>query len=86
MSQVWKFVLQPEIEVEMPKGAKLLSVACQGSEICLWAKVDPNAGNETRSFVGYGTGHEIPDDMHLEFVGTALLDGGAMVFHIFEKI
>lgn len=85
MEQVWKFVLKPEINIEMPAGAELLSVAAQGDQICMWAKVDPEAEKETRSFVGYGTGHNIPNSSSLSFVGTALLSGGSMVFHIFEK-
>lgn len=86
MAQIWKFILQPEIDVEMPFGAEVLSVAAQGEDICLWAKVDPVAPKESRSFVGFGTGHEIPDTAHLKFVGTAMLNLGSMVFHIFEKV
>lgn len=87
MVQVWKYILQPKCEIEMPKGSEVLSVAAQGDEICLWAKVDPSeAQKEKRYFTGYGTGHSIPDEANLSFVGTALLHGGSLVFHIFEDL
>lgn len=86
MAQVWKFILQPEITVEIPVGTELLSVASQGNEICLWAKVNPSAIKERRSFVGFGTGHEIPDQLSLKYIGTAQLNGGSMVSHVFEKV
>lgn len=56
----------------------------QGSDICLWAAVDPQAPKVTRRFIGFGTGHTIPGELQLSFVGTAMLNGGAFVFHIFE--
>jgi len=86
MLQVWKFVLQPEIEISLPRGAELLSVASQGNDICLWAKVNPEAEKEKRSFVAFGTGHQIPDDLNLKFIGTAMIYDGSLVFHVFERI
>lgn len=84
MKTIWKFILQPECKVEMPAGAELLSVNAIGDDICLWAKVDPAAPKVSRSFVAFGTGHDVPDES-LAFVGTALMLGGALVFHIFER-
>ena len=86
MAQVWKFVLQPEISLSMPKGAELLSVASMGDDICLWVRVNPNAEKVNRTFLGFGTGHDMPDNLQLQFVGTAHLSGGALVFHVFEKV
>lgn len=83
---IWKYVLQPEISIEMPKGAQVLSVREQGDDICLWALVDPSAEMETRSFVGFGTGHVIPNAEALRFVDTAHLNQGRLVFHVFEKV
>lgn len=84
MSQVWKFVLQPECEIEMPAEAQILSVGSQGDDICLWVRVDPAAPKEKRKFIGFGTGHDIPDELDLFFMGTAFLNGGNLVFHLFE--
>ena len=85
MTQIWKFVLQPEVSLSMPTGAEILSVATQGNDICLWARVNPDADREDRTFIGIGTGHDIPNNMNLQFIGTVLLSGGTLVFHIFEK-
>lgn len=83
MKTIWKFTLQPECELEMPKGAELLSVREQGEDICLWALVDPTADKEVRRFRGFGTGHDVPDQP-MKFIGTAHLHGGSLVFHVFE--
>lgn len=82
----WKFTLQPECKVEMPEGAQLLTVREQGDDICLWALVDSDAPMVARRFVGFGTGHQIPEDQALSFIGTAMLQGGNLVFHIFEIV
>lgn len=85
MKTIWKFTLQPQCELEMPKGAQILSVREQGEDICLWALVDPAAEKVTRKFCGFGTGHDVPDG-DMRFVGTAHLYGGSMVFHVFEVL
>jgi hypothetical protein len=82
---IWKFTLQPECKLEMPKGAQLLSVCEHGGDICLWALVDPVAEKETRRFLGVGTGHDVPD-VPMNFIGTANLSGGSLVFHVFELV
>lgn len=86
MSQIWKFTLQPVCEIEMPLGSKILSVVAQDNNTCIWAKVDPRVEKIKRRFVGFGTGHEIPDDVEMSFVGTAFLNNDGLVFHIFEVI
>lgn len=85
MKTIWKFVLQPVCELEIPKGAELLSLHEQGEDICLWALVDPAAEKEVRKFCGFGTGHDVPDTP-LKFIGTAHLRGGALVFNVFEQV
>lgn len=83
MSSICKYVLKPEIELEMPIGAQVLSIREQGEEICLWALVNPDAPKEKRRFVSFGTGHDVPA-VALQFHGTAHLRGGSLVFHVFE--
>lgn len=80
---VWKFTLAMEEKqgVSMPQGAKILHLAEQHGELCLWALVDPDAAQEVREFVIAGTGHTSPTDGH---VGTALMKGGEYVWHLFE--
>ena len=80
---IWKYTLSPAILIKIPKGAQLLSVAEQNNNICMWALVDPNADLEVREFHIFGTGHDITIK-NLDFVGTALLDNGSLVSHVFE--
>ncbi len=84
MKTIWKFILQPKIRIEVPCGAKILSVACQCDQICMWALVDPEAEKELRLFAVYGTGHKVPDNPGT-FIGTVLMHGGSLVFHVFEE-
>lgn len=83
MKTIWKFILAPDITLDLPRGAEILSVREQGGNICLWALVDPQADQTTRRFVVIGTGHAVPDGP-LWFLGTAHLAGGQLDFHVFE--
>ena len=85
MKTAWKFILQPKTTVEIPDGAKILHIAQQREYLCMWALVDPEQPKVKRTFIVYGTGHDMPDDPG-EFVGTALMDGGSLVFHVFEEV
>lgn len=90
MKAVYKYKLDPYVEeVMLPLGAQVLHVAAQGADINLWVLVDPVPEDpilEKRRFRAFGTGHPIPsnEDECLLHVGTALLQGGTLVFHIFE--
>ena len=81
---VWKFVItDPETPVLMPEGAEVLHVATQKGEVCVWALVEPSAPKVERRFVVVGTGHPVPPHRG-RFLGTVLLAGGSLVFHIWE--
>ncbi len=84
---IWKYTIDAdhrEQVIDMPEGAKLLHVETQGADRpCLWALVDPFAKTEPRTFAIIGTGWHFAADGH-EHVGTFLLDGGTLVFHLFE--
>lgn len=89
MSQViWKFNLEREVmqTIEMPKGAEILSIGSQEtfgglSQICIWAKVDPSAEKEKRTFAMYVTGHEMIDGKQ-KFLGRITFQ--VFEFHLFE--
>lgn len=85
MQTIWKYTIQPSMELNLPKGAQILSVHEQGDALCMWALVDPEVETENRKFAVYGTGHEIPDQQ-MKFVGTAHNNNGSLVFHVFEII
>ena len=84
--EIWKFPLRDSLnKVPLSVGAKVLHVHAQGNDICLWALIEPEAAREFRRFTVYGTGHSMPDDPGV-YIGTAHLQGGALVFHVFEEI
>lgn len=87
---VYKYELLPgKTTIQMPRGAKLLSVGRSVSEyaadrLYVWALVDANAPAEPRVFHVVPTGKELPD-VSLTHVGTAHGVDGWMVFHVFEE-
>lgn len=89
MKSIWKFVLDPKnLKVMMPIGARLLTAQGQNDQICVWAEVDIAADKEPVTFEIFGTGHEIPEDMGIdrEYIGTAQIYSGSLVFHVYKYI
>lgn len=89
MQTIWKYTLTPPpVRLTMPQGAQILAVQEQHGQACLWAMVDSAAPLVEREFEVYSTGHEIPaldageERVH---VGTFQLEGGMLVFHVFER-
>lgn len=86
---VWKFELRPwSIFIDMPKGARLLSVGVQGAPpvetAVLWALCDPSAPLVSRLVAAHPTGPTLPPALAgAEFVGTVTVEGG-IVLHIFD--
>ncbi len=83
---IWKFPVPvaDSFAVNMPVGARLLSVQVQHGEPVMWALVDPAASMELRRFHVYGTGHPVGSEAG-EFVGTFQIHGGSLVFHLFTE-
>jgi hypothetical protein len=85
MATIYKYQLEPgRTELRMPEGAQVLTVQMQHGEVCMWAKVDPGAPQEDRAFEVYGTGHQMPDEPRLVYVATFQMEGGALVWHVFD--
>lgn len=84
---IWKFPLPIEdfVLLDMPKGAKVLTVQTQQETVCLWAIVNPNNETEKRGFYIVGTGHPFPKHAS-DYVGTVQVRNGFLVFHVFEAI
>lgn len=88
MTTIWKFSIpvKDRIKLDMPKGAKILTVQTQYPDASLWAIVDSEVQTEQRYFELYGTGH----DMHepragvRQYIGTFQMREGGLVFHLFE--
>ena len=86
---IWKYVLMPEkLTISIPEKATILTARELGDEICVWAEVIPGRPLETRTFEIFGTGYDIPVDMGVDrkYIGTALLYGGTLIFHVYERI
>jgi hypothetical protein len=69
--------------VEMPMGAQVVHAGFQGTRLCLWALVDPEAPAVPRRFLIVGTGQEITDH-HLAHVATWF--EGPFVWHLFGEL
>lgn len=87
---IWKFpiVITDLQTVPLPDGAKVLTVAEQRGDLCLWAEVNPDAPKVKRTFEVFGTGHPMHTDMGVErgYVGTAQTEGGSFVWHVYERL
>jgi hypothetical protein len=84
---IWKFPLQltNRQTIAMPPSAEVLCVQPQNGRPCLWALVhDIDVPAYDRTFSMYVTG-EIWGAITGEYVGTFQLNGGELVFHIFEE-
>jgi hypothetical protein len=83
MKTIWKFTLTSDCIVEMPIGAKILTIQEQRGLPRMWALVDSVALIEKRRFFIYGTGHQIDENIG-DYIGMFQLNDGAPVFHVFE--
>ncbi len=81
-----------DVSVEMPKGARILHVAGQRENLCIWALVDTDHLGELHHFRVYPTGAALPEDFKEgpsftedgdRYIGTAHC--GPFVWHVFER-
>ena len=87
MRTIYKYEIDPKVpDMEMPVNAEILKVAFQGDAFCLWAVVDTGNDMETRFIHAFGTGHEIHQNMGVDYryIGTGFMHNG-LVFHAFER-
>lgn len=87
MQAIWKFPIDPTTSEKfaMPAGANILCVQVQHGMPCVWALVpDIDAKPTVRTIRTYGTGHP-HEAISGRYIGTYQLDGGALVFHVFEE-
>jgi hypothetical protein len=92
MSTIWRYSLRIRDAqvVDIPAGGKVLSVAHRQDtdhDIDMWVLVDdgPPAA-EARMFRVFGTGQPVEADSELVHLGTCQVQGGAVVFHVFEEL
>jgi hypothetical protein len=85
MATIWKAVLRhADVQaVEMPEGAEILCAREQHEQICIWFRCDPHRRQVKRVIGVFGTGNLAPDGGC--YIGTASLQGGSLIFHVFEQ-
>jgi hypothetical protein len=83
---IWKYEIMPGVfDLNMPAGARILSVQVQRGKPYVWALCCPDNEIEKRRLCVVGTGHSTPENIeNARFVGTFQLNGGELVFHLFE--
>lgn len=69
----------------LPAEAKLLTVQVQHGAPCLWYECESTNPPDPRVILTFGTGHEIPADLNLAYLGTYQVSGGQLIFHAFER-
>lgn len=88
MRTIYKYPLQLcELQsVEMIEGAQILCLQIQNQNPCIWAYVDSEIKNtKDRIFITHGTGGPMGNESLDNYIGTYQINGGSLVFHVFEK-
>lgn len=83
--RIWKqsVPISDALTVSIPQGAQILCVQIQHGQPTIWMRVEETAPLVDRALRWRGTGHNA-DDVGA-YVGTIQLDGGSLVFHLFDK-
>ena len=86
MLTIWKTQLLPagRQTIQVPAGAELLTAREQRDDICVWYHCHSDRPLEDREIAIVGTGHEAVGS-GWRYVGSASLQGGAFIFHVFER-
>lgn len=81
----WELEITDRQQLSLPRDCKILHVAQQGRELMVWGIVDIELSDDTIpvDFYIVGTGNPVPDQAE-EFIGTALWDGGVLIWHVFR--
>jgi hypothetical protein len=73
--------------VTLPINAEIISAQMQGDTLCLWAIVNTsNTDTEGRVIEVVGTGNPMSDGIRRVYIGTTQMQGGSMVWHVFECV
>lgn len=85
--QIYKYPLKLKAShtVELPQGAKILSVQEQNDAVFFWALVDPELKTSDFHFQCFNTGYPcIPDELG-DFVATIEEGEAKHIWHIFVQ-
>lgn len=87
MKTIYKYSvpIKDSFLLELPENFQPLKVEMQGAEPKMWALVDTSDNLVTIRFRWFGTGHMIPSYYMGHYVGSVLMHGGSLVFHLFAE-
>ena len=88
MKQIFKYPIpiSNKFLIELPKGATIIAAQVQHERLCLWAVVDIEENEKVlRTIRVIGTGNPFPDADSCVHISTFQMDGGHLVFHLFEQ-
>ena len=85
---IWKYPLAGALitnswELDIPAGARFLSVQIQDATPTLWALVDTSKSPLRYRVSRYGTGWKIPDATGSSSHISTIMDGESYVWHFF---
>lgn len=87
---IHKYKLDPyKNELMLPMFYKFLHLSAQRDDICVWLEVDFDEPSEItceRNYIVVPTGRTVINPKDLPFLGTVLLYGGDLVFHVYSDI
>lgn len=86
MKKVYKYklnLIETQV-IKLPCKREILTVGTQESMPVLWALVDQDAMYEDVKIRMYGTGHNMPPDIHIQYISTIFYHD--LVFHVFEDV
>lgn len=83
--RIFKYEVPVRGSVLMPKKARIIHLDLQHGVPMMWALVTPGELEDWRNFIILPTGGEILYT-GIVHIGTFLVDNGALVWHVFEKI
>lgn len=93
LRMIYKYPLKVEYKqtISLPGRAEVLTVQVQNGVPSLWVSVEPDELAENHTFLTFGTGHAIDssEDQDIDgmgYVSTYQLEGGKLVFHVFEVL
>lgn len=86
MDKIWKYTLEitDKQSICMPEVSIMLDVRLQNGSPCLWVRVDPSSPYVFKEFITHVTGQDVPHETG-NHIGTYQLNGGSLVFHVFES-
>ena len=88
MRTIYKYIINMQgQELDLPNDCKIIKVAEQNNELCMWVELDTDSETTKRNFQVFGTGHEMYRVMGVgfEYIGTGFFKDG-YVFHLYERL